>query len=187
VRRRQAWVDDQFGLDPERLVFIDETWASTNMARRYGRCLRGRRLRVGVPHGHWKTTTLVAGLRTTGIAAPFVLDGPINRVAFETYVEKVLAPELRPGDIVIMDNLSSHKGPGVREMIEATGASLLFLPPYSPDFNSIENAFSKLKAHLRKAAKRTIDGLWAAIASVIDLFTPAECRNYFKAAGYDAA
>ena len=187
MRRRQAWVDDQFGLDPERLVFIDETWASTNMARRYGRCLRGRRLRVGVPHGHWKTTTLVAGLRTTGIAAPFVLDGPINRVAFETYVEKVLAPELRPGDIVIMDNLSSHKGPGVREMIEATGASLLFLPPYSPDFNPIENAFSKLKAHLRKAAKRTIDGLWAAIARVIDLFTPAECRNYFKAAGYDAA
>lgn len=186
MRRRQAWFDGQLDLDPERLVFIDETWASTNMARRHGRCARGERLRVGVPHGHWKTTTFVAGLRNCGIAAPFVLDGPVNRVAFETYVEKVLVPELKPGDIVIMDNLSSHKGPRVREMIEATGADLLFLPPYSPDFNPIENAFSKLKAHLRKAAERTVDGLWAAIGRVIDLFTPAECRNYFKAAGYDA-
>lgn len=186
MKRRQAWFDGQLDLDPERLVFIDETWASTNMARRYGRCARGERLRVGAPHGHWKTTTFVAGLRTCGIAAPFVLDGPINRVAFETYVDKVLVPELRPGDIVIMDNLSSHKGPRVREMIEQAGASLLFLPPYSPDFNPIENAFSKLKAHLRKAAERTVDGLWKAIGRVIDLFTPAECRNYFKAAGYDA-
>jgi transposase len=115
-----------------------------------------------------------------------VLDGPINRIAFETYVDKVLVPELEPGDIVIMDNLSSHKGPRVREMIEAAGATLLFLPPYSPDFNPIENAFSKLKAHLRKAAERTVDGLWNAIGRVIDLFTPAECRNFFKAAGYDA-
>jgi len=186
VRRRQAWFDGQLDLDPERLVFIDETWASTNMARRHGRCARGERLRVGVPHGHWKTTTFVAGLRSCGIAAPFVLDGPINRIAFETYVEHVLVPELRAGDIVIMDNLSSHKGPRVREMIEAAGASLLFLPPYSPDFNPIENAFSKLKAHLRKAAERTVDDLWNAIGATIDLFTPAECRNYFKAAGYDA-
>jgi transposase len=186
VKRRQAWFDGQLGFDPDRLVFIDETWASTSMARRHGRCARGERLKVGVPHGHWKTTTLVAGLRSRGIAAPFVLDGPINRIAFETYVEKVLVPKLRPGDIVIMDNLSSHKGPRVREMIDAVGASLLFLPPYSPDFNPIENAFSKLKAHLRKAAERTIDGLWTAIGRVIDLFTPAECRNYFKAAGYDA-
>lgn len=186
MKRRQAWFDGQLDLDPERLVFIDETWASTNMARRHGRCARGERLRVGVPHGHWKTTTFVAGLRSHGIAAPFVLDGPINRIAFETYVEKVLVPELEPGDIVIMDNLSSHKGPRVREMIEAVGASLLFLPPYSPDFNPIENAFSKLKAHLRKAAERTVDGLWNAIGRVIDLFTPAECRNFFKAAGYDA-
>jgi transposase len=186
VRRRQAWFDGQFDLDPERLIFIDETWASTNMARRYGRCPRGERLRVGVPHGHWKTTTFVAGLRTTGIAAPFVLDGPINRVAFETYVEKVLVPELGFGDVVIMDNLSSHKGPRVREMIEAAGAILLFLPPYSPDFNPIENAFSKLKAHLRKAAERTIDGLWNAIGRIIGRFSPTECANYFKAAGYDA-
>lgn len=186
MRRRQAWFDGQLDLDPDRLVFIDETWASTNMARRHGRCARGERLRVGVPHGHWKTTTFVAGLRSRGIAAPFVLDGPINRIAFETYVDKVLLPELRPGDIVIMDNLSSHKGPRVREMIEAAGASLLFLPPYSPDFNPIENAFSKLKAHLRKAAERTVDGLWNAIGRVIDLFTPTECKNYFKAAGYDA-
>ena len=186
MKRRQAWFDGQLDLDPERLVFIDETWASTNMARRHGRCARGERLRVGVPHGHWKTTTFVAGLRSRGIAAPFVLDGPINRIAFETYVDKVLVPELEPGDIVIMDNLSSHKGPRVREMIEAAGATLLFLPPYSPDFNPIENAFSKLKAHLRKAAERTVDGLWNAIGRVIDLFTLAECRNFFKAAGYDA-
>lgn len=186
MKRRQAWFDGQPDLDPERLVFIDETWASTNMARHHGRCRRGERLRIGVPHGHWKTTTFVAGLRTTGIAAPFVLDGPINRIAFETYVEKVLVPELEPGDIVIMDNLSSHKGPKVRELIEAAGATLRFLPPYSPDFNPIENAFAKLKAHLRKAAERSVDGLWKAIGRIIDLFTPDECRNYFAAAGYDA-
>ncbi len=186
MKRRRDWFDGQLDLDAERLVFIDETWAATNMARRHGRCARGERLRVGVPHGHWKTTTFVAGLRSRGIAAPFVLDGPINRLAFETYVDKVLVPELTPDDIVIMDNLSSHKGPRVREMIEAAGATLLFLPPYSPDFNPIENAFSKLKAHLRKAAERTVDSLWNAIGRIIDLFTPAECRNYFKAAGYDA-
>jgi transposase len=186
MKRREAWFDGQIDLNPERLVFIDETWTATNMARRYGRCLRGERLRVGVPHGHWKTTTFVAGLRLTGICAPFVLDGPINRIAFETYVEKVLTPELRPGDVVIMDNLSSHKGPTVREMIEAAGATLSFLPPYSPDFNPIENAFAKLKAHLRKAAERTVDALRAAIGRIIDRFTPAECQNYFNAAGYDA-
>jgi transposase len=139
-----------------------------------------------VPHGHWKTTTFVAGLTTRGIIAPWVLDGPINRDAFETYVEKVLIPELRPGDVVAMDNLSSHKGPRVRELIEAAGATLLYLPPYSPDFNPIENAFAKLKALLRKAAERTLDGLWRAIGSIIDTFTPAECRNYFAAAGYNA-
>jgi transposase len=140
---------------------------------------------VGVPHGHWKTTTFVAGLRSRGIAAPFVLDGPINRIAFETYVDKVLVPELEPGDIVIMDNLSSHKGPRVREMIEATGAHLRYLPPYSPDFNPIENAFAKLKAMLRKAAARTVEGLWNLIGRIVETFTPDECRNFFKAAGYD--
>ncbi|RAI45325.1 IS630 family transposase [Rhodoplanes roseus] len=187
VRRRQAWFDGQLDLDPERLVFIDETWASTNMARRYGRAPRGERLRVGIPHGHWKTTTFVAGLTCRGMIAPFVLDGAINREAFETYVEHVLVPALAPGDIVIMDNLSSHKGPAVRAMIEAAGASLLYLPPYSPDFNPIENAFSKLKAHLRKAAERTVEGLWAAIGGLVRTFTPTECANYFAAAGYDAA
>jgi transposase len=167
-------------------VFIDETWASTNMARRYGRAPKGERLRAAVPHGHWKTTTFVAGLRSDGIVAPFVLDGPINRAAFETYLARVLVPELRPGDVVIMDNLSSHKGPRVREMIEAAGASLRYLPPYSPDFNPIENAFAKLKALLRKAAERTIRGLWDAIGRLIDLFTPNECANYLANAGYDA-
>ena len=155
------------------------------MARRYGRAPKGERLRSGVPHGHWKTTTFVAALRSTGITAPFVLDGPIDRTAFETYIEKVLVPELVKGDIVVMDNLSSHKGPKVREMIEAAGASLLYLPPYSPDFNPIEMAFSKLKAHLRKAAERTIAGLWNAIGHLIDLVTPAEASNFFKAAGYE--
>jgi transposase len=173
-------------LDPDRLVFIDETWASTNMARTHGRAPRGQRLRASIPHGHWKTTTFVAGLRLTGMVAPMVLDGPINRIAFEAYVEQVLVPELRPGDVVIMDNLSSHKGPLVRQMIEAADATLVFLPPYSPDFNPIENAFAKLKTLLRKAAERTIDGLWIAIGRIIDLFTPSECANYFAAAGYDA-
>jgi transposase len=167
-------------------VFIDETWASTTMARRYGRASRGQRLRVGVPHGRWKTTTFVAGLRTSGVGAPFVLDGPINRAAFEASVEKVLVPARRPGDVVILDNLSSHKGSRVREMIEAAGARLLYLPPYSPDFNPIENAFAKLKALLRKAAERTVEGLWTAIGRLIEVFTPTECANYFAAAGYDA-
>jgi transposase len=186
LKRREDWFEGQIDLDPARLVFLDETWASTNMARRYGRAPRGERLRVGVPHGHWKTTTVVAGLRTSGVVAPFVLDGPINRNAFELYVEKILVPELTPGDIVVMDNLSSHKGPAVRAMIEAAAAELLYLPPYSPDFNPIENAFSKLKALLRKAAERTVDGLWTAIGRIVDLYTPKECANYFAAAGYDA-
>jgi transposase len=183
LKQCEAWFESQLDLDPERLVFIDETWASTNMARTHDRCRRGERLRVG---GHWKTTTFVAGLTTRGVIAPFVLDGPIKRNAFETYVERVLVPELRMGDIVVIDNLSSHKGTMTRQTIEAAGATLLYLPPYSPDFNPIENAFAKLKALLRKAAERTIEGLWAAIGRMVDLFTPAECRNYFAAAGYDA-
>jgi transposase len=166
-------------------VFIDETWASTNMARRGGRAPRGERLRAGIPYGHWKTTTFLAGLRITGMMAPMVLDGPINRLAFQAYVEQVLVPELSPGDIVVMDNLSSHKGPAVCQAIAATGARLLYLPPYSPDFNPIENAFAKLKALLRKAAEPTVGGLWDAIGHIIDLFTPHECANYFAAAGYD--
>ena len=186
LKRRAEWFDGQLDLDPERLVFIDETWASTNMARRHGRCRRGERLRSSVPHGHWKTTTLVAGLRRTGMVAPMVLDGPINRDAFVAYVRQMLVPGLAPGDIVIMDNLSSHKAPAAREAIEAAGAKLLFLPPYSPDFNPIEQAFSKLKAHLRKAAERTIHGLWNAIGRILDLYSPQECANYFANAGYDA-
>lgn len=186
MKRRQEWFDGQLDLDPARLVFIDETWASTNMARRHGRCARGERLRVSVPHGHWKTTTFIGALTLRGFIAPFVIDRPINRISFETYVEKVLLPELRPGDVVVMDNLSSHKGPKVREMIESVGARLKYLPPYSPDFNPIENAFSKLKTLLRKAAERSISGLWNRIGRVLKLFTPNECQNYFAAAGYDA-
>ena len=144
-------------------MFIDETWASTNMARRYGRAPRGERLRAAVPHGHWKTTTFVAGLRLDGVVAPLVLDGPINAAAFEAYVEQFLAPTLQPGDIVVMDNLSSHKGPKVRVLIEAVGAKLLCLPPYSPDVNPIERLFSKLKALVPRTAERTVDRLWRVI------------------------
>lgn len=185
LRRRQAWFDGQSDLEPERLVFIDETWAKTNMARTHGRCRRGERLRMGFPHGHWKTTTFAAGLTLRGMIAPFVLSGPINRDAFEAYVEQVLVPELHSGDTVVLDNLSSHKGPRTRALIEAAGAKLLFLPPYSPNFNPIENAFAKLKALLRKAAERTVDGLWTAIGRLVETFTPTECANYFAASGYD--
>ena len=173
-------------MDADRFVFLDETGATTSMTRRYGWGERGERLVDAAPYGPWKTTTFVAGLRRSGLIAPFVLDGPINRHAFETYVARVLVPELRPGDVVIMDNLPSHKGSRVRELIEAKGASLRYLPPYSPDFNPIENAFAKLKALLRKAAERTVEGLWNAIGRLVDLFTPPECANYFAAAGYDA-
>jgi len=167
------------------LIFIDETAASTKMARLRGRSLRGERCRAAVPHGHWKTTTFTAGLRLNGLAAPMLLDGPMNGTAFLAYTEQVLAPELRPGDIVVMDNLPSHKISGVREAIEKVGAKLVFLPPYSPDFNPIEMAFSKLKALLRKAAARTVDDLWTVVANSLAAFTPAECRHYFEAAGYD--
>ena len=187
LTRRWEWFEGQLDLDPDRLVFIDETWASTNMARTRGRAPRGERLRAAIPHGHWKTTTFVAGLRNSGMVAPMVLDGPINGVAFQAYVDQVLVPELRPGDVVIMDNLGSHKRPSIRASIEAAGAGLLYLPPYSPDFNPIENAFAKLKAMLRKAAARTIDVLWSAIGRIIDTLNPTECANYFAAAGYDPA
>jgi transposase len=185
VKRREAWFDGQPDLDPERLVFIDETWASTNMARLRGRAPKGERLRTGIPHGHWRTTTFVAGLRLTGMVAPMVLDGPINGHAFQAYVDQVLVPELKPGDIVIMDNLGSHKGRAVRAAIEAAGATLLYLPPYSPDFNPIENAFSKLKALLRKAAERTVDALWDTIGALIPVITATDCANFFAAAGYE--
>lgn len=181
---RRRWRHDQGTLEPERLVFIDETWAKTNMARAYGRSRRGVRVPGRVPFGHWKTTTFVAGLRCHGITAPFVIDRPVNAVIFRTYVERVLAPTLREGDVVIMDNLGSHKGAEVRRLIEAEGARLSFLPPYSPDLNPIELAFAKLKALLRKNAERSLDGLWHRIGALLDEFTSAECANYFRHAGY---
>ncbi len=186
LKRREEWFDGQLDLDPERLVFIDETWASTNMARVRGRAPKGERLRASIPHGHWKTTTFVAGLRLTGMVAPMVLDGPINGISFQAYVDQVLVPSISPGDIVVMDNLGSHKRPNVRASIEAAGGRLLYLPPYSPDFNPIEKAFSKLKALLRKASERTVEGLWNAIGRLLPDFTPKECANFFKSAGYDA-
>lgn len=182
---RQAWFDGQLDLDPERLVFVDETGASTKMARIRGRAKRGQRCRAAIPHGHWKTTTFTAGLRLNELAAPMLLDGPMDGDAFCAYVEHVLVPELKPGDIVIMDNLPAHKVKGVREKIEGAKASLLYLPAYSPDFNPIELAFSKLKALLRKTAARTITDLWGTIAECIEHFPPEECQNYFSACGYD--
>lgn len=155
------------------------------MARTRGRCRRGARLVGRVPHGHWKTTTFVAALRHDAITAPFVVDRPINGVIFRIYVERVLAPTLEPGDIVILDNLGSHKSAAVRRLIEARGARLLFLPPYSPDLNPIELAFAKLKALLRKASERSVEDLWTKIGDLLDTFTPDECQNYFSHAGYE--
>ena len=183
--RRLAWLVQQPDLDPRRLVFIDETGASTKMARLRGRSKRGQRCRAAVPHGHWKTTTFTAGLRLDGLTAPMLLDGPMNGAAFLAYVEQVLVPTLVPGDLVMMDNLPAHKVTGVKEAIEAAGARRVFLPPYSPDFNPIEQAFAKLKALLRKAAARTVNDLWTAIAEAIELFPPAECKNFFANSGYE--
>ncbi len=171
-------------LEPDRLVFIDETGTTTKMTRLRGRCLKGQRLRSKAPFGHWKTQTFVAGLRSNGLIAPFVVDQPMNRRIFEAYVETQLVPTLRPGDIVIMDNLAAHKSPKTETAIRAKGAWILFLPPYSPDLNPIEMAFAKLKAHLRARAIRTIEALWRAIGDICELFTPSECQNYFIAAGY---
>jgi transposase len=153
------------------------------MARRRGRSPRGERCRASVPHGHWKMTTFTAGLRLNGMTAPLVLDGPMDGECFLAYVEQILAPTLRPGDVVVMDNLPAHRVSGVRSAIERVGAKLLYLPPYSPDFNPIEQVFSKLKALLRKAAARTIDDPWNAIAAILPAFTPEECKNYFVNAG----
>lgn len=181
---RRSWQRRQPFLDPRHLVFIDETWAKTNMARTHGRCRRGERLIGRIPHGHWKTTTFVAGLRLGGITAPFVIDCPMNGIIFRTYVEHVLAPTLEAGDIVILDNLGSHKGDNVRGLIEARGAQILFLPPYSPDLNPIEMAFSKFKGLLRAAAERSLDDLWQRIGDSLDRFSAHECQNYFRHAGY---
>lgn len=185
LKQREAWFEEQPDLDPERLVFVDESGLTTNMARRYGRSPRGQRCRAGVPHGHWQTTTFCAGLRRSGFTAPLVLDGPMTGEAFLAWVRQFLAPTLRRGDTVILDNLPAHKVAGIRDAIEAVGATLRFLPPYSPDFNPIEMAFAKIKALLRKAAKRTLEDLWTAVGTALDAFTPAECSNYLAAAGYD--
>lgn len=171
-------------MDPHAFVFLDETGASTNMVRRYGWCRRGERLVDAAPHGHWKTTTFLAGLRSTGIVAPLVLDGPMTGEAFLSYVEQFLAPELRPGDVVVMDNLAAHKVAGVAEAIRAAGASLMYLPPYSPDLNPIEQMFAKLKALLRKAGARTREALWTTIGKLLDAFSPDECQNYIENSGY---
>ena len=166
-------------------MFLDETAATTTMARRHGRARRGQRCRLPVPLGHRRTTTVTAALRTTGLLATALFEGATNRTRFLGYVRDTLAPTLRPGDVVVMDNLPVHKVEGVRESIEATGARLLFLPPYSPDFNPIEQAFSKLKALLRTAAARSTDDLHGAIHNAFARFTPQECRNYVTAAGYE--
>jgi transposase len=165
-------------------VFIDETWAATNMTRRYGRAPRGQRCNAAAPQGHWQTTTFVGGLRHDHLAAPMLTDGPMDGEMFLAWVRQFLCPTLRPGDIVVMDNLSSHKVAGVREAIAAAGATLYYLPPYSPDLNPIEKLFAKLKALLRKAATRSIDALWQCVAQVLDTLSPTECLHYFASSGY---
>jgi transposase len=181
---RREWKETQPTLDVAKLVFLDETGASTNMTRTRGWAQKGERCIASVPHGHWKTTTFIAALRVDALTAPMVLDGPMNGEAFLVYVREFLCPTLKPGDIVIADNLPSHKVAGVKDAIEKAGATLRYLPPYSPDLNPIENAFSKLKSLLRKAACRTVQALWNEIANLLDAFNAAECKNYFKNAGY---
>ncbi len=174
-------------MEAERLVFIDETWAKTNMTPARGRCRRGERLLDRVPHGHWRTLTFLAALRSDRIDAPCVLDGPVNGRSFLAYVEQILLPSLKPGDIVVMDNLGSHKGKAVRQAIRQAKAKLFFLPPYSPDLNPIEQAFSKLKTLLRKAKERTVEDTWKRIGQLLDRFQPDECANFFRNAGYTIA
>lgn len=184
AQARNEWRASQGKLNPERLVFIDETGAATDMARRYGRCPRGQRLASGVPWGHWKTTTFVAALRVGQIAAPCVFNGPMDGPSFRAYVGQFVVPILRRGDIVVMDNLPSHKVAGIRQAIEAAGAKLRYLPAYSPDFNPIEQFFAKLKALLRKAAARTVEALITAIAEALNNVSPQECENYLANQGY---
>jgi len=184
ARRRAQWIKYQDRVDPSRLVFIDETWTKTNMAPLRGWAPRGMRLVAKVPHGHWNTTTFLAALRHDRLQAPWLLEGPIDGESFAIYVEKVLLPTLRPGDIVLMDNLGSHKGKIVRRLIQSVGAKLFFLPKYSPDLNPIEQVFAKLKHQLRKAAARSVEALCAAIGELLGAFTKQECANYFKNSVY---
>lgn len=172
-------------MDGSRFVFLDETGLNTKMTRLYGRAPRGERLVAAVPHGHWRTTTFIAGLRQSGVIAPLVLDGPMTGAAFRAYVEQALAPALKPGDVVIMDNLAAHKVAGIEEAIALAGASLLYLPPYSPDLNPIEQLIAQLKALLRKAAARTKEALWATAGQLLDLILPSQCRNYLANSGYE--
>jgi transposase len=184
LRQRTEWRATQGEIDPSRVVFLDETWAKTNMTRRYGRSSRGTRLIEKTPCGRWQTTTFLGALRAEGFIAPLTVEGPINGELFRAWVEQHLVPALWPGDVVVMDNLSSHKVRGVREAITKAGAELRYLPPYSPDLNPIELAFSKLKKLLRDGAERTVDKLWKLCGSLLDHFTEAECRNYFRHCGY---
>lgn len=187
ARRRARWRRYQGRIAPASLVFIDETWTKTNMAPLRGWARRGMRLIDKVPHGHWKTLTFLAALRHDGITAPCVLDGPINGCSFRAYVEQILVPTLKPGDIVVMDNLGSHKSEEVRRLIRAAGARLFFLPPYSPDLNPIEQVFAKLKTLLRRLRPRSIEQNWRGIGTLLPRFSPAECANYFRNAGYASA
>lgn len=184
ARKRERWKAHQASIDPSRLVFIDETWAKTNMTPLRGWGPKGERLNGSVPFGHWNTMTFIAALRNDRIDAPWVLNGPVNGEAFRTYVEAELVPTLKAGDIVIMDNLGSHKGPAIRAAIRSVGARLLFLPPYSPDLNPIEQVFAKLKHLLRKAAERTVEDTWRRIGSLLYQFTPEECARYIENSGY---
>lgn len=187
AERRLSWKrsrQPQMRQEPHRLVFVDETATTTKMTRLRGRARRGQRLRARVPFGHWRTQTFIAALRHDGLTAPWIIDAPMNRVIFETYVETQLAPTLEPGDVVILDNLASHKSEKAKAILKERGAWFLFLPPYSPDLNPIEMAFAKLKAHLRRIKARTIDALWRAVGDICNLYTPEECWNYLKAAGY---
>jgi putative transposase len=185
ARRRAQWLAYQKLIDPARLVFIDETWTKTNMAPLRGWAPVGQRIRAKVPHGHWKTMTFLAALRHDGITAPWLIDGPINGERFRLYVQTVLVPSLKPGDIVMMDNLGSHKSKAVRRTIRSAGAKLILLPKYSPDLNPIEQFFAKLKHWLRRAAKRSVETVCQAIAEVLNRTTPDECSNYLAKAGYD--
>jgi transposase len=183
---RDDWSATVEAFAADRLIFLDETWFTTHMTRLYGYALCGQRLTATVPHGHWKTTTFVGGLTTNGFIAPMVLDGPMTGAAFTAYIEQVLAPEVRPGDLLILDNLSSHKTAAVQAALKACHLNYLYLPPYSPDLNPIENAFSKFKRLVRTAAERTLDGLWDTLGKLLDQFRPAECVNYLRHCGYPA-
>lgn len=184
ARRRERWKRWQPHLDPARLVFLDETWIKTNMAPRYGWAAKGKRLRAFAPHGHWRTMTFLAALRCDGLTAPCVFDGPINGALFRAYVEQMLVPTLRPGDIVVMDNLGSHKSAAIGRMIREAGARLWYLPPTSPDLNPIEQVFSKVKHWMRMAQKRTVDDTWRHVGHLVQTISANECANYFENAGY---